>query len=105
MRFLSITGSEMYIYLTFEVLLPEMIFVSYSLNDFIHLFERSNKTHAWNSTSMSVRNFQSALATCLEETLPEKKFSQLKKYFLPSKSLEHHKIRWLHDTVRGHSQY
>jgi len=84
MRFLSITGSEMNIYLTFEVLLPEMMFVSYALNDFIHLFERNNKTHAWNSTSMAVRKFQSTFATCLEETLPEKKFAQLKKYFMPS---------------------
>jgi len=84
MRYLSITGSDMNIYLTFEVLLPEMMFVSYALNDFIHLFERNNKTHAWNSTSMAVRKFQSAFATCLEDTLTEKKFAQLKKYFLSS---------------------
>jgi len=71
MRHLSITGCEMNIYLTFEVLFPEMMFVSYALNDFIHLFERNNKTHAWNSTSMAVRKFQSTFATCLEETLPE----------------------------------
>jgi len=55
MRDLSITGSEMNIYLTFEVLSPEMMFVSYALNDFIHLFERNNKTHAWNSNGMVVR--------------------------------------------------
>lgn len=83
MRYLSITGSEMNIYLKFEVLMPEMLFVSYVLNDFIFLHEKKHKTHSWDQTIAVVRKFQATFTTCLQDTLTEKKFAQLKKYITP----------------------
>lgn len=39
------------------------------------------KTHVWDSTVMTVRLFQSAIAKCFEETVPENKFKNAKRYF------------------------
>lgn len=80
MQHLSIVGAEMNIYLSFETYWPEMIFVCYALNDFIYLYGKNNKTHAWDATIATVRKFQAAVATCFEETLTVQKFAQLKKY-------------------------
>lgn len=80
---LSIAGSEMNIYLSFETYWPEMIFVCYALNDFIYLYEKNHQTHGWDATIATVRKFQAATATCLQETLTTNKFAQLKKYFTP----------------------
>lgn len=60
MQRLSIIGAEMNIYLSFETYWPEMIFVSYALNDFMDLHEKKYKTHAWDATIATVRKFQAA---------------------------------------------
>ncbi|KXH86106.1 hypothetical protein [Sporosarcina sp. HYO08] len=83
MRFLSIAGTESNIYLQFEVLWPELLFVSFSLNEFIDKTTQTKKLHAWDPTIAAVRKFQSAVAACLEETLPESKFKNCKRYFKP----------------------
>ena len=108
LRSLSITGSEMNIYLSFEVLLPEMVFVCYALNDYIYLHEKKHKTHMWDPTISAVRKFQSAFAKYLQETLTETKFSQLKKHFTHSiysrtnkyegyatQYVDKHNIKWI----------
>ncbi|PZX08336.1 hypothetical protein C7437_1011460 [Psychrobacillus insolitus] len=96
MKRLSITGSEMNIYLSFETYWPEMIFVWYALNDFIRLHEKHHKTHAWDATIATVRKLQAAVATCLEETLPVNKFVQLKRYMTPATT-------WVIDKYEGYA--
>ena len=86
MQRLSIMGSEMNIYLSFETYWPEMIFVCYALNDFIYLHEKKHKIHAWDSTIATVRKFQAAVSKCLQDTLTPNKFAQLKKYITPQNS-------------------
>lgn len=81
---LSIIGTEMNIYLSFETYWPEMLFVCFALNDFIQLREKHEKTHAWDPTIATVRKFQAALARCLQQTLTTQKFAQIKRYITPS---------------------
>lgn len=81
MRHLGFVGSDHNVYYQFEVLWPELLFVSFALNDFIEIHERSKTVHAWNAESAAVRKFQAAVGQCLQETLTEKKFANIKKYF------------------------
>ena len=80
---MPIIGPETNIYLTLEVMWPELLFVSFSLNDFIQLYEKRTNTHPWDPTIIAVRKFQGAVARCLQETLSESKFGHIKKYIRP----------------------
>ncbi|WP_298825348.1 hypothetical protein [uncultured Planococcus sp.] len=82
-RSMPIIGPETNIYLTFEVMWPELLFVSFSLNDFIQLYEKRTNTHPWDPTIIAVRKFQGAVVRCLQETLSESKFGHIKKYIRP----------------------
>lgn len=82
-RYMPIIGPETNIYLTFEVMWPELLFVSFSLNDFIELYEKRTNTHPWDPTIAAVRKFQATVARCLQETLSESKFGHIKKYIRP----------------------
>lgn len=80
MRFLSVVGSESNVYFQFEVLWPELLFVSFSLNEFIDKAVKSKQLHAWDPSIAAIRKFQAAVASCLAEVLPESKFKHVKKY-------------------------
>ncbi|WP_342528196.1 hypothetical protein MKY84_04965 [Chryseomicrobium sp. FSL W7-1435] len=80
-KFLNTIGPDKNMYFTCEVLWPEAIFIMFTLDDFIRLYEKKMKTHVWDSTVMTVRLFQSAIAKCFEETVPENKFKNAKRYF------------------------
>lgn len=82
-RHMPIIAPETNIYLTFEVLWPEMLFVSFALNDFIQLYEKNTNAHSWDPAIAAVRKFQGAIARCLQETLSEAKFGNIKKYMRP----------------------
>ena len=82
-RYMPIIAPETNVYLTFEVMWPELLFVSFSLNDFIELYEKRSNTHPWDPTIIAVRKFQGAVARCLQETLSESKFGHIKKYIRP----------------------
>ena len=84
-RCMPILASETNVYLTFEVMWPELLFVSFSLNDFIQLYEKRPHSHPWDPTITAVRKFQGAVARCLQETLSESKFGHIKKYIRPHK--------------------
>lgn len=91
MRHLSFVGSEYNVYYQFEVLWPELLFVSFSLTELITLYERKENVHAWDSSSASVRKFQAAVSSCLEKTLTEKKFLNLKKYMRTDRVVSYYK--------------
>ncbi|WP_341960061.1 hypothetical protein NM897_09745 [Planococcus maritimus] len=82
-HYMPIIAPETNIYLTFEVMWPELLFVSFSLNDFIELYEKRSNTHPWDPTIVAVRKLQGAVARCLQETLTESKYGHLKKYIRP----------------------
>ncbi len=82
-RYMPIIAPETNVYLTFEVMWPELLFVSFSLNDFIELYEKRSNTHPWDPTIVAVRKLQGAVARCLQETLTESKYGHLKKYIRP----------------------
>lgn len=79
-RYMPMIAPDTNVYLTCEVMWPELLFVSFSLNDFIQLYEKRTHTHPWDSTIAAVRKFQGAVARCLQATLSESKFSHIKKY-------------------------
>lgn len=66
---MPIIGPDNNIYLTFEVMWPELLFVSFSLNDFIELYEKRSNTHPWDPTIIAVRKLQGAVARCLQGRL------------------------------------
>lgn len=75
------TGNN--VYLRFEALWPEVIFAAFALNDFISHYMDSDRVHIWDPSVTAVRKFQSAVASCLEETLSPNRYRQLRKYIDP----------------------
>lgn len=81
MRFLSIVASDKNIYLTCNVLWPEVLFVTMVLNDFIRLYAKkqaknnynplSDYRNIWDPSIAQVRGFQAAIANCIKDTIPE----------------------------------
>ncbi len=59
------------VYLSVEVLWPEMLFVQMALNDFIQFKHRNNKHYWWDKTIATVRKLQAAVADCIKQTVSE----------------------------------
>lgn len=89
MRHLGFVGSDHNVYYQFEVLWPELLFVSLSLTEYLVMYERGKSVHSWDPEAAAVRKFQAGVAKCLQETLTEKKFATVKKYFATSQYIEH----------------
>lgn len=84
MAYLSLVGSKHNLYLSFEFLWPELLFIVFSLEDFIPLYAKREKAYAWDATIMTVRHFQSLVAKLLEETVTPRQFSNIKKLMEPT---------------------
>lgn len=84
MAFLSLVGSKQNLYLSFETLWPELLFIAFALEDFISLYTKREKAHAWDANIMTVRKFQSIISQLLEETITPRQFSSLKKMMKPT---------------------
>lgn len=88
-RFLSIAANDKNIYYAFNVLWPELFFVTMALNDFIKLYaERQANSrynsimdfrNIWDHNIAQVRNFQAAIANCIKETISEKSVNRILK--------------------------
>ncbi len=89
MRFLSIVTSDKNVYLSCNILWPEIIFVMMALNDFIRLYARkqaknnynsfSDYRNIWDAAIATVRSFQAAIADCLKETIPSTSVNRILK--------------------------
>jgi len=100
MRHLSVVASDKNIYLTCNVLWPEVLFVTMALNDFIRLYARkqakgnynalSDYRNIWDQSIAAVRNFQAAIANCMKETIPETSINRVLK-------LMNHDYYWCDD--------
>lgn len=62
------------VYFAAEVLWPEILFTAIALNDFIRLHQELIDTSAWNSYVATIRNFQAAVADCLEQELSDDQY-------------------------------
>lgn len=81
MKQLSVVASDKNIYLSFNVLWPEVLFVLMVLNDFIRLYAKkqakgnyyalTDYRNIWDFAIATIRNFQSVIANCMKETIPE----------------------------------
>lgn len=89
MRFLSVATTDKNIYYTFNVLWPELLFITMALNDFVSLYAKKQVKNSynpiqdyrniWDSTIAQVRGFQAAIAKCIKETIPETSVSRIMK--------------------------
>ncbi|WP_413375774.1 DUF6904 family protein [Alkalihalobacillus sp. 1P02AB] len=84
---LSIVANDKNIYLTFNVLWPEVLFVLMALNDFIRVNAKkqakgnynvfNDYRNIWEFSIITVRNFQAAIANCIKETIPKTSISRV----------------------------
>src|SRR5699024_6846026 len=101
-RFLSITASDKNVYLSCQVFWPEILFVMMALNDFIKMYADkqaknnfyifTNFRTIWDPVIASVRQFQSAVATCMEETIPLQSITRILKFM-------NHDYTWMHHYI------
>ena len=81
MKYLAIVGPTQNLYVSFEMYWPELLYVSFVLNEFIESYERNQKKpiHTWNESRAVVRLFQSKVLKLAQEVMPEKPFVTFKK--------------------------
>lgn len=82
MKYMSIVGPTHNLYFSFEMLWPELLYISFVLNEFIESYGRNVKkpVHAWDESRAVVRLFQSKVLQLAEETMLEKSFVSYKKW-------------------------
>ncbi|QHS23418.1 hypothetical protein GWK91_10830 [Virgibacillus sp. MSP4-1] len=74
MRFLGAVGSTKNLYFSFNTLYPEMLFVMMALNHYTEKNEYSGRRPGLNPSVATVIKLQSAVWSCLEETLSTQKY-------------------------------
>jgi hypothetical protein len=87
MRRLSMISNDKNVYYVFHVLWPEILFVTMALNDFIRLYAGKqskngydvmmDKKNIWDASIAHVRVFQTAIANCIKETVPDTSVSRM----------------------------
>ena len=87
MRKLSVIAPDKNVYLKINVLWPELLFVMMALNDFILLYAKKkarvsyksvlDRRNIWDASIAQVRIFQSMVAKCMEETVPQASFTRM----------------------------
>lgn len=81
MKQMSVVANDKNIYLSCNVLWPEVLFVLMALNDFIRVYARkqakgnyfalSDYRNVWDFSIATVRNFQAVIVNCIKGTIPE----------------------------------
>lgn len=81
MKYLSMIGPTQNLYVSFETYWPELLYISFVLNEFIESYERNQKKpiHTWDESRAIVRLFQSKVLKLAQATMPEKSFVTFKK--------------------------
>ncbi|MGG3470968.1 hypothetical protein ABES02_26245 [Neobacillus pocheonensis] len=89
MKHLSIVTNDQNVYFAFNVLWPELLFVTMALNDFVRLYAKKQAKNSynpvleyrniWDPAIAQVRLFQAAIAKCIKETISEASFSRTMK--------------------------
>lgn len=88
-KYQGFIASDKNVYLKIYVLWPEMLFVLWALNDFsLHYAKKITKNQSmynlltnpkliWDRTYIQIREFQAAIADCIQETVMEHTFTRL----------------------------
>ena len=70
----QLIAPEKNIYYSFEILWPEVIFISIALNDFIKLHEERFDNTGWNIHIAEGRKFQAKIVSCLRENVTDEHY-------------------------------
>ncbi|MBP1933231.1 DUF6904 family protein [Ammoniphilus resinae] len=86
-KWLGVITPDKNIYLKFNVLWPEILFVIMALNDFVRLYAGKNakkayhamtdKRNIWDPSITHVRAFQSAVMKCIKETVSSPSYTRM----------------------------
>lgn len=81
MKYMSVIGPSQNLRLSFELYWPELLYITYVLNEFLESYERNQKKpiHTWDESLSVVRLFQSKVLRLAQEVMPEKAFVTFKK--------------------------
>lgn len=72
----NMIAPETNVYFTFDILLPELLFCTLALNDFIHLYQSEIDASNWSLPIAAVRQFQSLVADFLKDEVEETFYMQ-----------------------------
>ncbi|WP_078544543.1 DUF6904 family protein [Litchfieldia alkalitelluris] len=86
MKYLSIIANDKNVYMGFNVLWPELLFVTIVLNEFVTLYAKKQVKNSykpildyrnvWDSSIAHVRVFQAAILKCLKDSISESSYSR-----------------------------
>ncbi|WP_431028471.1 DUF6904 family protein [Lysinibacillus sp. LZ02] len=62
------------IYFAVDILIPELLFTTIALNDFIRLYQELVDPTIWNTSIATIRQFQGVVATALEQLITEEHY-------------------------------
>lgn len=77
MKFLSIVGSTKNLYLSFETFWPELLYITFVLNEFIYDYQ-TKKQHLWDIHVPVVRAFQHDVLMLIQETVTQRQFATVR---------------------------
>ena len=78
MKFLSLVGTKQNLYLSFETFWPEMLYITFVLNEIIRENERREKVHLWDSNIAIVRLLQHQVLNLTQDTVTPRQFATVK---------------------------
>ncbi|GAA0300489.1 hypothetical protein GGQ92_001486 [Gracilibacillus halotolerans] len=89
MKKLSVVANDKNIYLSCNILWPELLFVTMALNDFVKLYADKQAVrnyqplmdyrNIWDNSIATVRNFQASIVNCIKETIPATSINRILK--------------------------
>ncbi|MER2192169.1 MAG: hypothetical protein ABS951_14505 [Solibacillus sp.] len=80
LAFLSLVGPKQNLFISFETLWPEMLYVVFSLESFIQAYKRREKATLWDPNIAQARVLQATIFKLVEETVTPKQFTSFKKW-------------------------
>lgn len=77
MKMMGIVGPTRNLYLSFNIIYPEMLFVTMALNNFIDIRKRKLKHPDWDEAIAVVRKFQATFIESLSDIISERRFNMM----------------------------
>ncbi|MBK3496646.1 hypothetical protein JFL43_17625 [Viridibacillus sp. YIM B01967] len=74
MKSQNVIVPEQNVYLSVEILWPELLFTTIALNEFIQLYKGRNNFHYWNLHMTTIQKFQANVIDCLKDSLKSQDF-------------------------------
>lgn len=83
LAFLSLVGPKQNLFISFETLWPETLYVVFSFELFMRMYKRRAKATLWDPNIAQARNLQATIFKLVEETVTPKQFTSFKKWINP----------------------